>query len=57
VQKPGAGAEVITGAAVHRSSCAKENFDDSIKKNKKAVNRILFRGRMNIFIVDLLAFQ
>jgi hypothetical protein len=54
VQKPGAGEEVIAGAPVHRSFCAIENFDDSIKKNKKAVPRKLFLGRMNIFIVDLL---
>jgi len=56
VQKPGAGAEAITGAAVHRSICAKENFDRAMDITS-AVKRILFRGRMNIFMVDLLAFQ
>lgn len=56
MQKPGAGEEVIVGADAHASFCAKENFDDriKIKKNKKAVPRKLFLGRMNIFIVDLL---
>jgi hypothetical protein len=42
------------GADAHASFWAKENFDDSIKRNKKAVTRKLFLGRRNIFIVDLL---
>jgi len=48
--------EVIAVGALHRSLCAKENFDRT-RDIKNAVNRKLFLGRMSIFIVDLLAFQ
>jgi len=56
VHVPGAAEEVIVGADPHASFCAKENFERRVDI-KNTVNTKLFRGRMNIFIVDLLAFQ
>jgi hypothetical protein len=52
VQKPGEGAETIVAALAHRSLCAEENFDNAMDI-KSGAKKILFLGRMNIFMVDL----